>query len=138
MKTRLGRRPETEDDTDINMTPMLDVIFILLIFFVVTTSFVKEAGIEVSRPKAATASHQEQASIVVAIDRNGEIWVDKRRIEMGAVTSNVERLHIENPQSAVLVMADRASKNGVLVEVLDRIRRAGVEKIAIVAEEHDQ
>ncbi len=135
MRKRYGQ-DERDDDLDINMTPMLDVIFILLIFFVVSASFVKEAGIAVDRPQSDTAVRQDQVSVVVAISSDGEVWVNQRRIDARAVAANVERLHLENPQLSVLVMADRASQNGVLVKVLDGIRKAGVEKIAIVAN-HD-
>ena len=133
MRQRSLLRRQSDEEVDINLTPMLDVVFILLIFFIVTASFVKEAGIEVSRPAAETAARQEHASIIVAIDARGGVWIDKRSVDLRAVRANVERLHLQNPQGSVVIMADRASPNGVLVEVLDQVRMAGVDKIAIAA-----
>lgn len=133
MRQRSLLRRQSDEEVDVNLTPMLDVVFILLIFFIVTASFVKEAGIEVSRPAAETAVRQEHASIIVAIDARGGVWIDKRSVDLRAVRANVERLHLQNPQGSVVIMADRASPNGALVEVLDQVRMAGVDKIAIAA-----
>ncbi len=133
MRYRSLLQRQSEEEVDINLTPMLDVVFILLIFFIVTASFVKEAGVEVSRPTAESAVRQEHASILVAIDAGGGVWIDKRNVDIRAVRANVERLHLENPQGSVVILADRMSNNGVLVEVLDQVRLAGVEKIAIAA-----
>ena len=129
------RRDSTpiEDDAGINLTPMIDVVFIMLIFFIVTASFIKESGIAVERPSAATAVVQEHAAIIVAINATGEIWIDRRRVDIRAVRANVERLHLENPQGTVVIQADKRSNNGVFIEVLDQVRLAGVEKIAIAA-----
>ena len=133
MRQRSLLRRQSDEEVDINLTPMLDVVFILLIFFIVTASFVKEAGIEVSRPAAESAVRQEHAAIIVAIDARGGVWIDKRSVDLRAVRANVERLHLQNPQGSVVILADRASHNGVLVEVLDQVRMAGVDKIAIAA-----
>ena len=132
MKRRRNNAP-VEDDTGINLTPMIDVVFIMLIFFIVTASFIKESGIAVERPSAATATVQEHVAIVVAIDAAGEVWINRRRVDIRAVRANVERLHLENPQGTVMIQADRRSSNGVFVEVLDQVRLAGIEKIAIAA-----
>lgn len=131
---RRHRRIEAED-SEVNLTPMLDVVFILLIFFIVTASFVKEAGIEVNKPDAQTAEKQERANILVAIDRHNQVWVNRRRIDIRAVTANVQRLLAENPQSSVVIQADRKSENGVFVRVMDNIKLAGVDNIAIAARE---
>ena len=88
---------QQEEETEINLTPMLDVVFIMLIFFIVTASFVKEAGIDVNRPDAPTAVVQENANILVAINDRNEIWIDRRRVDPRAVRANIERLHAENP-----------------------------------------
>ncbi len=122
-----------EDDTAIDMTPMLDIVFIMLIFFIVTTSFVKESGISVNRPKADTAERQERGNIMVGIKPNGEVWIDKRLVEIAAVRANVERLHAQNPEGSVVIIADQASQNGVLVAVMDQIRLAGIENISLAA-----
>ncbi|MBN2894666.1 MAG: biopolymer transporter ExbD [Campylobacterales bacterium] len=122
-----------EDDTAIDMTPMLDIVFIMLIFFIVTTSFVKESGISVNRPKADTAERQERGNIMVGIKPNGEVWIDKRLVEIAAVRANIERLHAQNPEGSVVIVADKASQNGVLVSVMDQIRLAGIENVSLAA-----
>ena len=131
------RRKREDDEAEINLTPMLDVVFIMLIFFIVTASFVKEAGIDVNRPDAATAEKKERGNILVAITENGQIWIDKRQVDPRALRANIERLHAENPQGAVVIQADKNSKNGQLVEVMDAARLAGVFNVSIAAEISD-
>jgi len=133
MKRYRDRQPP-EDDTGINLTPMIDIVFIMLIFFIVTASFIKESGITVDRPIAQTTTVQEHAAILVAINSDGEVWINRRRVDIRAVRANIERLHLDNPQGAVVIQADQRSDNGVFVEVLDQVRLAGVEKIAIAAD----
>ncbi len=128
------RRSKRQDEEEVNLTPMLDVVFILLIFFIVTASYVKESGIDINRPAAATAVRKERGNILVAITPTGQIWIDRRQIDIRAVRANIERLHAENPQGAVVIQADRDSKNGLLVAVLDAAKLAGVENISIAAE----
>jgi biopolymer transport protein ExbD len=123
-----------DDNSDIDMTPMLDIVFIMLIFFIVTASFIKESGIEVNRPSAATSEANETAHIVVSIKSDGEIWIDKRPVDVRAVRANVLRLHIENPLGSVIIAADRDTKTHVLVAVLDQIRQAGIPNPAIATE----
>ena len=122
-----------ESESAIDVTPMLDVVFIMLIFFIVTATFVKEAGIDVSRSAAETAVAQNKAHILVAIDSNNSIWVDKREIDLRAVKPNIRRLISLNPQGTVLVQADKASYTDTLISVMDEIRAAGVTNIAISA-----
>ena len=131
------RRPfiESEEESEINITPMLDVVFIMLIFFIVTASFVKESGIDINRPDAATAERKERGNILVAITESGQIWIDRRQVDVRAVRANIERLHAENPQGAVVIQADENSKNGLLVRVMDAARLAGVENVSIAATE---
>lgn len=124
---------DREEDTQIDMTPMLDIVFIMLIFFIVTTSFVKESGISVNRPQADTAERQERGNILIAIKPSGEIWMDKRPVDVAAVRANVERLHAQNPEGAVVIVADKASQNGVLVQVMDQVRLAGIENVSLAA-----
>jgi biopolymer transport protein ExbD len=112
---------------------MLDVTFIMLIFFIVTSSFVKEAGIDVNKPAAATAETKERGNILVAITDSGQIWIDKRPVDVRAVRANIERLHAENPQGSVVIQADENSKNGLLVKVMDAAREAGVSNVSIAA-----
>ncbi len=124
----------SDEEADINMTPMLDVVFIMLIFFIVTASFVKESGIDVNRPDAATAEVKERGNILIAITDQGQVWIDKRPVDVRALRANIERLHAENPQGSVVIQADRDSKNGLLVQVMDAARSAGVYEISIAAE----
>lgn len=123
------------DEGDIDITPMLDIVFIMLIFFIVTTSFVKESGVTVSRPSAETAVEQKGNNILIAIRPNGEIWIDRRAVDIRAVRANVERLKAENPEGAVIIQADENSQTGLLVKVMDQTRMAGVSNISIAAEE---
>ncbi len=126
-----------EEDSDIDITPMLDIVFIMLIFFIVTASFVKETGIDVNRPDAVTAEKKERANILVAITGDGQIWIDKRQVDPRALRANIERLHAENPQGSVVIQADRDSRNHLLVTVMDAARQAGVENVSIAAEQVD-
>ncbi|HSG97837.1 MAG TPA: biopolymer transporter ExbD [Woeseiaceae bacterium] len=121
-----------EDENEINLTPMLDVVFIMLIFFIVTASFVREAGIDVNRPDAPMAeSKPEDSNILVTINANDEIWIDRRMVDPRAVRANIERMHAENPEGSVVIQANKASTNKVLVEVMDSARQAGVYSISI-------
>ncbi|WP_375276586.1 ExbD/TolR family protein [Alteromonas australica] len=124
-----------EEEAAIDMTPMLDVVFIMLIFFIVTASFVKEAGIDVNRPEAATAVKKDRANILIAISDKGEIWINKRRIDVRAVQANIERLHAENPQGTVVIQADKKSTTETLIKVMDASRAAGVYDVSIAAQE---
>ncbi|MCW8928666.1 MAG: biopolymer transporter ExbD [Gammaproteobacteria bacterium] len=118
---------------NINLTPMIDMVFILLIFFIVTTSFVKETGVDISRPTAKTAERKEQGNILVAITKNGEIWIDQRRIDTQSVRANIERLKAQNPEGAVIIQADDNSQTGLLIKVIDQIRLAGIINISLAA-----
>ena len=121
-----------DEGEEINLTPMLDVVFIMLIFFIVTASFIKEAGIDVNRPDApVTESKPEDANILIVIRANDEIWIDRRVIDRRAVRANIERLHAENPKGSVVILANKKSTNKVLVWVMDSARNAGVYKISI-------
>lgn len=122
-------------DSDINLTPMLDVVFIMLIFFVVTTSFVKESGVEINRPSAQTTQQQEKANILIAIRPNGEIWIEGRSVDVRAVRANVERLRAEFPEGQVVIQGDRAAQIGLLVRVMDQVRLAGITNVAIAADD---
>ena len=128
------RRAREEEESEVNLTPMLDVVFIMLIFFIVTASFVKEAGIDVNRPDAATAEKKERGNILVAITSKNQIWIDRRQVDPRALRANIERLRAENPQGAVVIQADKESKNALLVEVMDAARLAGVENVSIAAD----
>ena len=133
MRNRHTRR-KSGAVADINMTPLIDMVFILLIFFIVSTSFVKETGVDVNRPSAKTAALKARANILIAIREDGEIWMDKRKIDRRAVRANVERMHAENPEGSVIILADKQAKTGLLIEVMDQARLAGVANVSIAAE----
>lgn len=128
------RHQRQSDESDLDLTPMLDVVFIMLIFFIVATSFVKESGIAVNTPSAQTAERQESANIFIAISEAGEIWIDRRPVDKRSVRAIVARLHAENPAGTVVVQSDKQAATGILVGVLDQIRMAGIEKIAVAAD----
>ncbi len=125
---------DDDDESEVNLTPMLDVVFIMLIFFIVTASFVKESGIDVNRPNAATAERKEKGNILVAISEDNQIWIDRRQVDPRALRANIERMHAENPNGAVVIQADEESKNKLLVLVMDAARMAGVKNVSIAAE----
>lgn len=124
-----------EEESAIDMTPMLDVVFIMLIFFIVTASFVKESGIDVNRPDAATAVQKNRANILVAISENNEIWINKRQVDVRAVQANIERLYAENPQGSVVIQADEQSNTRALIKVMDAARSAGVYDVSVATDE---
>ena len=135
---RRANRSSSEQNADIDMTPMLDIVFIMLIFFIVTTSFVKESGIDVNRPSAKTGVTKAQGNIIVGIRANGDVWIDKRLVDFRAVRANVSRLHMENPLGSVIIAADRETKTQDLVQVIDQIRLAGIMNPAIATESESQ
>jgi biopolymer transport protein ExbD len=128
------RRAAESEDSEVNLTPMLDVVFIMLIFFIVTASFVKESGIDISRPDAATAERKEKGNILVAITAKNQIWVDRRQVDPRALRANIERLHAENPHGSLIIQADEESKNKLLVQVMDAARLAGVKSVSLAAD----
>ena len=130
---RKKRLAQGAEDTGVDLTPMLDVVFIMLIFFIVTTSFVKESGVEFNRPSAATAEKKDKASIFVGINANNEVMIEKRVVDVRSVRANIERLHAESPEGAIVIQADEAAKTGTLVKVVDQIRAAGVKDVSVAA-----
>jgi len=138
MRHRVPYLSSDDNEAAIDMTPMLDVVFIMLIFFIVTTSFVKEAGVEINRPRAESTATQGQNSILVAITNNNEIWINQHQVDPRAVRRNVERLKAESPESGVIIQADTDSKTGLLVEVMDQVKIAGIENIAIATQKGRQ
>ncbi|TDJ27083.1 MAG: biopolymer transporter ExbD [Gammaproteobacteria bacterium] len=132
---RSGRFSRPDDDSDINLTPMLDVVFIMLIFFIVTATFIKQAGIDVYRPDALTAEKKPTVSVLLAIGPTGEIWIDKKRVDITAVRAVIERMHAENPKGTLVIQADRAAKSEKLMAVLSAARGAGLKEVAIATEQ---
>ncbi len=128
------KRARAQEETALDLTPMLDVVFIMLIFFIVTASFVKESGIDVSRPDTPDVPKKSKSSILIAISDKGEVWLQRRRIDLRAVRVNMERLHAEKPQASVVIQADEDAQTGVMVSVMDQVRQAGVYAISVAAE----
>jgi biopolymer transport protein ExbD len=125
--------PETEE-TGIDLAPMLDFTTNLLIFFIITTSFIKEAGTVVTKPTAETAFGRESGNLMIAIRENGDIWMDRRRVELRDVRPMMERLHIERPDDTVVIIADKESDAGVVAEVMDEVRLSGIQIMSIAAD----
>jgi biopolymer transport protein ExbD len=120
---------------DINVTPLMDIVFIMLIFFIVTSTFVKEPGAEITRPEAETARERKLAGILVAVTSENEIWINKEKVPLDAVKVAVEGLKQENPKATAVVQVDKAAESRYLVEVVNQIRNAGVDEIAVSTED---
>jgi biopolymer transport protein ExbD len=131
LRTHIGQH--SSGDTGIDLAPMLDFVLNLLIFFIITAVFVKEVGITVSRPNAAKAEKKEAGNILIAIRPTGEIWIDKRVIDVRAVRANIERLHAQKPDDAVVVLTEKGAQTGILVQVIDQVRQGGVQNVSIAA-----
>lgn len=131
---RRRRRGESQD-AEINITPMLDIVFIMLIFFIVTASFVKEPGIDPQRPEAESALKQERGNILVALSGGGEIWMNKRQVPLEQVRHLVEEAVAENPESSVVIVADQAASSGLLMDIMEQVRLGGVSKVSVAAQE---
>lgn len=130
----LGRRIKAEEESEIDLTPMLDVVFIMLIFFIVTASFVREAGIDVDRPPVSNEpppDTPENKNIVFNVTENNDVMLEGRRIDLRAVRANVERLHAENPEGKVIVSAHPESKAEVFIQISDQSREAGVYDVSL-------
>ncbi|NCF73372.1 MAG: biopolymer transporter ExbD [Gammaproteobacteria bacterium] len=123
-----------EESEEINLTPMLDVVFIMLIFFIVTATFIKEAGIQVERPDTYTADTQDDASILIAISASDEVWIDRKERAPQAIRAIIERLHAENPKGSIVIQADEESTNEKLVMVLEAAKAAGVTNVSIASD----
>ena len=127
------QRHKKEAVSGLNLTPLIDMVFILLVFFVVTSSFVKETGVEIHRPNAKSALQQEQANILIAVTEDSEIWIEKQAVDIRALRGHIERIHAESPEGSVVVMADQKAPAGIVIQVVDQARLAGIEKVAVAA-----
>tara|TARA_R110001592_G_scaffold363352_2_gene684768 strand:+ start:29736 stop:30146 length:411 start_codon:yes stop_codon:yes gene_type:complete len=130
------RKPLTtsqEQSQAIDLTPMLDVVFIMLIFFIVTATFIKEPGVEVNRTLAVTAE-QLSVSVLVAINDNNEVWIDKKKVDLRSVRLHILRLHAENPQGGLVIQADRNADVEVLALVADAAKSVGIVNVSVAAE----
>jgi len=124
--------PETEDH-GIDLAPMLDFVLNLLIFFIIITSFVKEAGVTVNRAHAETAEHRESGNILIAVRSNGEIWMDRRQVDPRDIRTIIERMHLERPDDSVVIIADKGAHAGVVAKLMDEVRRGGIREISLGA-----
>ncbi|GAB1265496.1 biopolymer transporter ExbD [Aurantivibrio infirmus] len=131
------KKQRQEEEAAIDVTPMLDVVFIMLIFFIVTSVFIKEAGIDVNRPEATTAEPKDNVSILVAINNNNEVWIDKRRVDVRAVKSVIERLRAENPEGGLVIQADNEANVKTLTAVADAARELGLYDVSIATEDEN-
>ncbi len=122
-------------ESEIDMTPMLDIVFIMLIFFIVSTTFVKEAGVEINRPTASTAEQQESTGVMLAVTADGLIWLEGNQTDVRMIRPKLERLKIEQPDVSVMVQADEEAKTGLLIKVMDQIKLAGIEQVAVAAKQ---
>lgn len=118
---------------ELNIAPLIDMVFILLIFFLVTTSFVRETGVDITRPTATTAVSTAPNPILIGVTKEGTVHLDRREIDVRAVRANVERAMAENPEAAVVIVADKDSTTGLLIDVMDACKLAGAENVAIAA-----
>jgi len=130
MKLDVGRKSK---DTEINMAPLIDMVFILLVFFLVTTSFVRESGVEVKRPIASTAETQEKTTMVIAVTEAGYVYIDGKMVDIRSVRSTMERFKVENPLGNVVITADKNSLFGTSIEVLDEVRAAKISNVVVAA-----
>ncbi|MCY4041269.1 MAG: biopolymer transporter ExbD [Gammaproteobacteria bacterium] len=128
------QRFNRDEESDINLAPMLDVVFIMLIFFIVTATFIKQAGIDVLRPAADSAEEKPTVSVLVAVSETGDIWIDNKRVDPAAVRANIERIHAENPKGGLVVQADRGAQMKQVMAVLAAARAANITQVALSTE----
>ena len=120
-------KQQDQDGAEIDLTPMLDVVFIMLIFFIVVASFIKEAGIEVNRPDDNQPDDPEDStSIVVEVASDNQIWMENRRVDIRAVRANIQRLLAEDPEAPVTIKVEKGAEAGIVVDVADAARESGV------------
>ncbi len=130
---KIHRHAPVQEETGIDLAPMLDFIMNLLIFFIITAAFISESGIRVNRPSAETAKPEERANIFIAISSNNEVWIDKQRVDIRTLRPVVEKLKQQHPQASVVIQADQAARAGLMVEAMDQVRLAGIADVAIAA-----
>ncbi|MGF1734498.1 ExbD/TolR family protein [Photobacterium satsumensis] len=131
---RLSRPSSAREDAQVDLTSMLDIVFIMLIFFIVTSSFVRESGVEVNRPQASNVVSQKDAGIFIAITSANDVYIDKRVVDVERVQATLEHLLLEQPDASLVIQADEHAYNGTVVRVMDAAKGAGVQKIALAAE----
>ncbi|GLQ32718.1 ExbD/TolR family protein [Litoribrevibacter albus] len=130
MRSRINLTNE-QDDSNIDMTPMLDIVFIMLIFFIVSTTFVKESGVDINRPASSTAQQQDSSGVRLAVTADGLVWLEGKQTDIRMIRPKLERMKVEQPDIAVLLQADEDTKTGVLIRVMDQVKLAGIEQLAV-------
>ena len=130
-------RRANQKTLELNIAPLIDMVFILLIFFLVTTSFLKETGVDISRPTASTAAAKTKTTILIGVTRENTIHIDRRQVDIRAVRANVERALAENPEGNVVIVADQDSRTGLVINVMDACKLAGAQNVAIAADRGD-
>jgi len=131
----MARRHATKEEPEINITPMLDIVFIMLIFFIVTTTFVRETGVTVEKPRALTAESRPQGNILIGVDADNQVWMNGSQIQLSDVRTQVQRARVENPEGSVILISDKGARTGTLVDVMDQVQAGGVGRMAISAEQ---
>ncbi|CCK81585.1 ExbD/TolR family protein [Desulfobacula toluolica] len=126
-------RRANSKNLELNIAPLIDMVFILLIFFLVTTSFVKETGVDIARPTASTAVSKAKSTILIGVTQHNTIHIDRRQVDIRAVRANVERALAENPEGSVVIVADKQSLTGLVINVMDACKLAGAQNISIAA-----
>ena len=130
------RRPSKQAEEKVaDLTPMLDVVFIMLIFFIVTATFIKETGVEVNRPDTETAELKKTVSLLVGVGPDSGVWIDKKKVDIRNVRPTMERLHAENPKGGLVIQADGESKVEKVLAIMDAARAIGINQVAIAGEE---
>jgi biopolymer transport protein ExbD len=128
------RHADRLEEAEINITPMLDIVFIMLIFFIVTTSFIRETGIDPQRPEAVSATSQERGNILIGVSASGQLWMAQREVDLAAVRQLVEQARSESPESSVVIIADERAPTGLVIDLMDQVRLGGILNISVAAE----
>lgn len=131
---RLGRRSHRQEEAQVDLTPMLDIVFIMLIFFIVTSTFVRESGIEVDKPQATNVVNQKDVGIFIAVTADNDVYIDKKMVDIERVQAALEAMLLDKPDSSLVIQADERAFSGTVIQVMDAAKGAGIEKIAIAAE----
>lgn len=131
---RLGRRSHRQEEAQVDLTPMLDIVFIMLIFFIVTSTFVRESGIEVDKPQATNIVSQKDVGIFIAVTADNDVYIDKKMVDIERVQAGLEAMLLDKPESSLVIQADERAFSGTVIQVMDAAKGAGIEKIAIAAE----
>lgn len=131
---RLGRRSHRQEEAQVDLTPMLDIVFIMLIFFIVTSTFVRESGIEVDKPQATNVVSQKDVGIFIAVTADNDVYIDKKMVDIERVQAALEAMLFDKAESSLVIQADERAFSGTVIHVMDAAKGAGIEKIAIAAE----